>query len=148
MISLSLLLDSKNYSENNADQREKVWLKSLQVTSVDPYNTDNTEEIRRKIRRYTVNNIIFFLVYIATNIPNLQLGTKKCVNVRSFIKRDRIMKYNLGNGTAEKALFLLAGFSWIDPEKGWYHFRFRPTLMTSVTSGLLPVNTRNKSGKN
>lgn len=57
------------------------------------------------------------------------------------------MKYNLGNGTAEKALFHLAGFSWIDPEKGWYHFRFRPTLMTSVTSGLLPVNTRNKRGK-
>ena len=58
MISLSLLLDSKNYSKNNADQIEKVWLKSLQVTSVDPYNTDNTEEIRRKIRRYTVDNII------------------------------------------------------------------------------------------
>ena len=52
-----------------------------------------------------------FLAYIATNIPNIQLGTKKCVNVRSFIKRDRIMKYNLGNGTAEKALFLLVGFS-------------------------------------
>lgn len=60
MISLSLLLDSKNYSKNNADQIEKVWLKSLQVTSVDPYNTDNTEEIKRKIRRYTVDNIIFF----------------------------------------------------------------------------------------
>lgn len=58
------------------------------------------------------------------------------------------MKYNLGNGTAEKALFLLVGFSRIDPEKGWYHFRFRSTLMTSVTSGLLPVNTRNKRGKN
>lgn len=60
MISLSLLLDSKNYSKSNADQIEKVWLKSLQVTSVDPYNTDDTEEIRRKIRRYTVDNIIFF----------------------------------------------------------------------------------------
>lgn len=60
MISLSLLLDSKNYSKSNADQIEKVWLKSLQVTSVDPYNIDDTEEIRRKIRRYTVDNIIFF----------------------------------------------------------------------------------------
>ena len=126
MISLSLLLDLKNYSKNNADQIEKVWLKSLQVTSVDPYNTDNTEEIRRKIWRYTVDDIIFFLVYIATNIPNLQLGTKKCVNVRSFIKRDRIMKYNLGNGTAEKALFLFVGFSWIDPEKRLVPFPFPP----------------------
>ena len=60
MISLSLLLDLKNYSKNNADQIEKVWLKSLQVTSVDPYNADNTEEIRRKIWRYTVDNIIIF----------------------------------------------------------------------------------------
>ena len=60
MISLSLLLDLKNYSKNNADQIEKVWLKSLQVTSVDPYNADNTEEIRRKIWQYTVDNIIIF----------------------------------------------------------------------------------------
>lgn len=68
--------------------------------------------------------------------------------MRFFIKRDRIMKYNLGNGIVEKVFFLLVGFLWIDLEKGWYYFCFCLIFMIFVMSGLFLVNIWNKRGKN